>query len=55
MHERFVEVQKPWSDLVIENSVTQAELGRLVATIRDLRAGPDPAALETAVSSAATP
>lgn len=55
MHERFVEVQKPWADLVIENSVTQAELGRLVATIRDLRAAPDPAPLALAVLPATTP
>jgi len=55
MHERFVEVQKPRADLVIDHSITQSELGRLVATIRDLRAGPDPAPLEVAASPATTP
>ena len=55
MHERFVEVQKPWADLVIEHSITQAELGRLVATIRDLRAEPDPTPLEIAGLRVTTP
>jgi hypothetical protein len=56
MHERFVEVQKPWADLVIDHSVTQSELGRLVATIRALRAGPDqdPTPLESAGSRVTT-
>lgn len=45
MHERYVEVQKAWADLVIDHSVTQSELGRLVATIRTLRAKSDPASL----------
>jgi len=55
MHQRFVEVQKPWADLVIEHSITQAELGRLVATIRDLRAEPDPTPLEIAGLRVTTP
>jgi uridine kinase len=44
MHDRFVEGQKDWADLVIEQSITQTTLGRLVATIRALRAeaGPRP-------------
>lgn len=50
MHERFVEVQKPWADLVIEESITQSELGRLVARIRALRAKPGPALLEITLS-----
>jgi uridine kinase len=56
MHERFVEVQKPWADLVIDHSVTQSELGRLVATIRALRVGPgqDPTPLESAGSRVTT-
>jgi len=56
MHERFVEVQKPWADLVIEHSITQSELGRMVATIRALRAGPDqdPTTLEFASSRVTT-
>lgn len=55
MHERFVEVQKAWADLVIDHSVTQSELGRLVATIRELRAGPDPTPLAIAGTRATTP
>jgi uridine kinase len=55
MHERFVEVQKPWADLVIDHSITQSELGRLVATIRDLGAEPDPIPLTIAVSQPTTP
>jgi len=55
MHELFVEVQKPWADLVVEQSITQTELGRLVTTIRALRAGPNPTRLEIAGSRAATP
>lgn len=54
MHECFVEVQKPWADLVIEHSITHTELGRLVATIRGLRAGPD-AALESPGPRVTTP
>ena len=47
MHERFVEPQKAWADLVIEQSITQTELGRLTATIRALRAEPRPTLLQT--------
>lgn len=54
MHERFVEMQKAWADLVIEHSITQAEFGRLVATIRELRAGLEPTPLKVA-GSRATP
>ena len=55
MHERFVEVQKPWADLVIEESITQTELGRLVSRIRALRAKPGPTLLEITHSLATTP
>jgi len=50
MHERFVEMQKAWADLVIEHSITQTEFGRLVATIRELRAEPEPTPREVAGS-----
>jgi uridine kinase len=55
MHERFVEVQKPWADLVIEHSITQAELGCLFATIRALQAQPGPTPLEIIGSQTTTP
>lgn len=55
MHECFVEVQKPWADLVLDHSMTQSELGRLVATIRDLEAEPGPIPLTIAVSQPTTP
>jgi uridine kinase len=55
MHERFVEVQKPWADLVLNHSITQSELGRLVATIRDMGAMPDPIPVPTAVSPPTSP
>jgi len=55
MHEQFVERQKAWADLVIEQSITQAALGRLIATIRDLRARPDPVPSEITVLRAITP
>jgi uridine kinase len=55
MHERFVEVQKAWADLVIEQSITQTEISRLVATIRALRAEPGPTPLELTGSRATTP
>lgn len=42
MHTRFVEVQKPQADLVLEQPITHLELGKLAATIRALRAGPGP-------------
>jgi len=40
MHERFVEVQKAWADLVIEESITEAELRRLIRAIRALSSDP---------------
>ena len=43
MHERFVEVQKPWADRVLEQPISRVELGELVATIRALRAETLPA------------
>ena len=55
MHERFVEVQKAWADLVIGQSINQTEFGRLVATIRALRAEPGPTPLEITDSRATTP
>ena len=42
MHEHFVKVQKAWADRVIEQPIDQAELGRLIATIRALGSGLDP-------------
>jgi uridine kinase len=53
MHERFVEVQKAWADLVIEPSITQIELGRLVATIRALRT--EPGSTPFAITGSPTP
>lgn len=55
MHECFVEVQKPWADLVLDHSITQSELGRLVATIRALRAKSDPTPLEITGLQVTTP
>lgn len=55
MHERFVEVQKAWADLVIDESITQTEVGRLVTRIRALRAEPGPTLLEINGSRAKTP
>ena len=55
MHERFVEVQKPWADLVIEQPIEQTELSRLTAAIRALRAEPAPRPLEVAGSRATMP
>jgi len=37
MHERFVEVQKPWADLVIEQPISQGNLDQLTARIRAMR------------------
>ena len=53
MHERFVEVQRPWADLVLEQPINDADYGRLVAAIRGLRAEPDPALLEIFASQKA--
>lgn len=39
MHERFVEVQKPWADLVIAQPISQNDLDHLDARIRAL--GPE--------------
>jgi uridine kinase len=55
MHERFVEAQKAWADLVIEQSFTQIALGRLVTTIRALRPKPDSTPLEISGARATTP
>jgi len=55
MHSRFVEVQKPWADLVIEQPIRQTELSRLFATIRALRTEPAPGPLEVTGSRATTP
>ncbi|MCL4176669.1 MAG: uridine kinase [Verrucomicrobia bacterium] len=55
MHDRYVEVQKPWADLVLDHSITQAELGRLVGTIRNLRAESYPIPLTDAGLRAETP
>ena len=55
MHERFVQVQKAWADVVIEQSITQSELGRLVATIRALRTEPVPMPSEINNSRTTTP
>ena len=46
MNERFVEVQRPWADLVIQQPISQTDLERLVATIRALHAEPNPSLLE---------
>ena len=55
MHERFVEVQKKWADLVIEQPITQVGLARLVATIHALRAEPAPTQSEFVHSTVTTP
>ena len=49
MHQRFVEGQKAWADMMIEQPTSQAELGRLIETIRALRAEPDSTPLESPV------
>ena len=55
MHERFVERQKAWADLVIEQSITHTKLGRLVATIHALRVEPGPTSSETTGARKTTP
>ena len=50
MHERFVEVQKPWADLVLEQPISRAGLGELVATIHALRTELRPASSDIAFS-----
>jgi uridine kinase len=54
MHERFVEGQKAWADLVINQPISQSELDRLVVAVRALRSDLVPATLEIA-SQTATP
>jgi hypothetical protein len=46
MNKRFVEVQKPWADLVIEQPISQTNLDRLIATTRALRIEAGPTAWE---------
>jgi uridine kinase len=46
MNERFVEVQRDWADLVIEQPMDETGLCRLVAAVRALRTEPDPALVE---------
>jgi uridine kinase len=55
MHERFVEVQKAWADLVIEQPIAQTELDRLVVTIRALRVEPSSTQSEITQSRTTTP
>ena len=55
MHERFVRVQKPWADLVLEQPMSRAGLGELVATIRALRAGPGRVSSSTVFSRTTLP
>jgi uridine kinase len=55
MHKQFVEVQKKWADLVIEQPIAQTGLARLVATIRALRAEPAPTQSEFIHSRVTTP
>lgn len=47
MHGQFVEVQKPWADVVLEQPLNQADLDRLVVTIRALRIEPGSIASKT--------
>lgn len=55
MHERYVEVQKSWADLVIEQPISPAGFAGLVATIRALGVSPCPTPLESAPAWATTP
>lgn len=55
MHDRFVEEQKAWADVLIEQSITQTEFGRLAAAIRALRTGPLPTPSEDNNSRITTP
>jgi uridine kinase len=55
MHERFVEVQKAWADLVIKQPISHAGLGRLIPTIRARRAKPAPALFERTGSGPTAP
>jgi uridine kinase len=55
MHKRFVEVQKDWADLVIEQPTSKTELSRLIATIRALQPEPDPMPLGITGSRTTTP
>jgi uridine kinase len=55
MHERFVEPQKAWADLVIERSITQTEFGRLTTKVRALRAKAAPPPSQNNNSPTTTP
>ena len=55
MHDRFVEVQKPWANLVIEQPTSPTELSRLIETIHVLRTEPDLTPLEITGSRTTTP
>jgi len=41
MHERFVEVQRPWADFVIEQPIGEVEIVQMIATIRALGEEPE--------------
>lgn len=55
MHYRFVEVQKPWADLVIEQPISQTDLDRLDARIRALRFESEADAFDSYGSQPTTP
>lgn len=55
MHERFVEVQKPWADLVIEQPISQTDLNQLDTRIRALRFESDSMAFDHYGSQPTTP
>ena len=55
MNARFVEVQKPWADPVLESPISKIELGRLITTIRALRTETGPTPWEIARSRITTP
>ena len=55
MNERFVEVQKPWADLVIEQPISQTNLVRLTNAISALRTVNGPTAWEISRARAITP
>ncbi len=55
MHERFVEVQKPWADLVIEQPISQTDLDQLDGRIRALRFESETIAFDSYSSQPTTP
>ena len=55
MHQQFVEAQRAWADLVIEQPISQTDLDQLGATIRALQSESDPTLIAIIGSPPATP